>query len=180
MIAEEFATPKLDNLITLIEDEDLIIEALTVGHAPVEPAVGYRFKYKNRSLLITGDTIEMDNIRKFAAGVDLLVHEALAPNLVMQMNKAAKKLENRVLEKVTIDILNYHASPIQAAKVAKDADVGHLLYYHIVPPMVFPGQESLFLNGAGSIFADYTIGEDGVMFSMPAGSNQINKIRNGL
>lgn len=180
LVAQEFATPELGVLATLIDDGDVLIEALAVGHAPVEPAVGYRFKYKGRSLLITGDTIAMDNIRKFSEGVDLLVHEALAPNLVMQMNAAAKKLGNKVLEKITIDILDYHASPVQAAEVARDAEVGHLLYYHIVPPLVIPGQSSLYLNGAEDIFPDYTIGQDGVMFSMPAGSTEINKISKGL
>jgi ribonuclease Z len=180
MAAQEFNTPELGVLTTLIDDGDLVIEALAVGHAPVEPAVGYRFKYKDRSLLITGDTIEMDNIREFAKGVDLLVHEALAPNLVMQMNAAAKKVGNKVLERVTIDILDYHASPMQAAQTAKDANVGHLLYYHIVPPMVIPGQASLYLNGAEDVFPDYTIGQDGVMFSMPAGSRELDKIRKGL
>lgn len=180
MAAQEFATPELGVLATLIDDGEVLIEALAVGHAPVEPAVGYRFKYKGRSLLITGDTIAMDNIREFSKGVDLLVHEALSPNLVMQMNAAAKKLGNKVLEKVTIDILDYHASPVQTAEVARDAEVGHLLYYHIVPPLVIPGQSSLYLNGAEDIFPDYTIGQDGVMFSMPAGSTEINKIKKGL
>jgi ribonuclease Z len=180
MVAQEFTTPKLGVLATLIDDGDVIVEALAVGHAPVEPAVGYRFKYKNRSLLITGDTIAMDNVRKFSKGVDLLVHEALAPNLVMQMNAAAKKLGNKVLEKITIDILDYHASPLQAAEVARDADVGHLLYYHIVPPMVVPGQASLYLDGAEDVFPNYTIGQDGVMFSMPTGSTELNKISKGL
>lgn len=180
MVAQEFPTPELGVLATLIDEGDLTIEALAVGHAPVEPAVGYRFKYKDRSLLITGDTIEMDNIRQFAKGIDLLVHEALAPNLVMQMNAAAKKLGNKILEKVTIDILDYHASPKQAAEVARDANVGHLLYYHIVPPLVIPGQASLYLDGAEEVFTEYTIGQDGVMFSMPAGSKELNKIRKGL
>lgn len=180
MVAQEFTTPELGVLATLIDDGEVLVEALAVGHAPVEPAVGYRFSYKGRALLITGDTIKMDNIREFSKGVDLLVHEALSPNLVMQMNAAAKKLGNKVLEKVTIDILDYHASPIQAAEVARDANVGHLLYYHIVPPLVIPGQASLYLNGAEDIFSDYTIGQDGVMFSMPAGSSEINKIRKGL
>ncbi|MGI9317902.1 MAG: MBL fold metallo-hydrolase, partial [bacterium] len=180
MVAQEFAIPELGVLTTLINDGDLVIETLAVGHAPVVPAVGYRFKYKDRSLLITGDTIAMDNVREFAKGVDLLVHEALAPNLVMQMNAAAKKLGNKVLEKVTIDILDYHASPMQAAEVARDAEVGHLLYYHIVPPMVVPGQASLYLDGAEDVFPDYTIGQDGVMFSMPAGSSELNKISKGL
>ncbi|NND80930.1 MAG: MBL fold metallo-hydrolase [Gammaproteobacteria bacterium] len=180
MIAQEFTTPELGVLSTLIDDGDLVIEALAVGHVPVVPAVGYRFTYKNRSLLITGDTIAMDNIREFSKGVDLLVHEALAPNLVMQMNAAARKLDNKVLEKVTIDILDYHASPIEAAEAARDANVGHLLYYHIVPPLVIPGQASLYLNGAEDIFPDYTIGQDGVMFSMPSGSKDLHKIRKSL
>ena len=54
MVAHEFATPDLGVSTILISDGDLVIEALAVGHAPVEPAVGYRFKYKDRSLLITG------------------------------------------------------------------------------------------------------------------------------
>lgn len=180
MVAQEFATPKLGLLEILINEGDLVVEALAVGHAPVVPAVGYRFTYKDRSLLITGDTVAMDNVREFAKGVDLLVHEALAPNLVMQMNAAAKKLDNKVMEKVTMDILDYHASPKQAAEVARDAEVGHLLYYHIVPPLVIPGQTSLFLNGAQDIFSDYTIGRDGLMFSMPAGSKKLNKVSDGL
>jgi len=40
--------------------------------------------------------------------------------------------------------------------------VGHLLYYHIVPPLILPGQKTLFLNGAEHIFPDYTVGQDGV------------------
>ena len=113
-------------------------------------------------------------------GVDLLVHDALAPNLVMMMNAAAAKNGNAVMEKITLDILDYHASPKEAAETARDAGVGHLLYYHIVPPLVFPGQELLFLNGAEDIFPDYTVGQDGVSFSMPANSDEILKTRSGL
>ncbi|MFT5573615.1 MAG: ribonuclease Z [Cryomorphaceae bacterium] len=180
MVAKEFAAPEFGKLEVLYDENNLKIEALRVEHAPVTPAVGYRFTYKGRSVLITGDTIASDNVLKFSQNIDLLVHEALAPNLVMMMNAAAKKAGNKVLEKITFDILDYHASPKQAAQIAKDAGVGHLLYYHIVPPLVVPGQESLFLDGADEIFPDYTVGQDGVMFSMPAGSNDINLVRKGL
>ena len=180
MVVHEFPTPELGVITTLVEEQDLKIEVFAVGHAPVEPAVGYRFTYRDRTLLITGDTIAMDNVREFAQGVDLLVHEALAPNLVTQMNRVAKTLENRVLDKVTLDILDYHATPIQAADVARDAGVGHLLYYHIVPPLVIPGQESLYLNGAQKVFSNYTVGRDGVFISLPAGTREINTIRTKL
>jgi ribonuclease Z len=173
MIANPFPLPAMGVLVTLIDEPALKIEALAVDHSPVKPAVGYRFTYKDRSLLISGDTKKQSNIEKFAQGVDLLVHEALAPNLVNMMNEAAQKNGDRVLGKITHDILDYHASPVEAAETARDAAVGHLLYYHIVPPILFPGQEALFLNGADNIFPDYTVGKDGVAFSLPSGSKDI-------
>jgi ribonuclease Z len=178
--AMPFAKPAMGELETVYSDGELTVEALAVDHSPVEPAVGYRFTYKGRSLLITGDTVKLANIEKFAKGVDLLVHEALAPNLVMMMHDAAKKNGNQIIAKITIDILDYHASPVEAAETARDAGVGHLLYYHIVPPLIIPGQKTLYLNGAEDIFPDYTIGQDGVSFSLPAGSDEIILTREGL
>jgi ribonuclease Z len=180
MVAKPFAPPDLGELAILYDDGDLKIEALAVDHTPIKPAVGYRFSYKDRSLLITGDTVKLPNIEKFAQGVDLLVHEALAPNLLVIMHEAATKVGNQVLAKVTHDVLDYHTSPVEAAETARDAGVGHLLYYHIVPPLIIPGQETLFLNGAEDIFADYTVGRDGTAFSLPSGSDEIIRTSTGL
>ena len=142
LTAMPFTMPAMGELETVYSDGELTVEALAVDHSPVEPAVGYRFRYKGRSLLITGDTVKLANI--------------------------------------THDILDYHASPVDAAETARDAGVGHLLYYHIVPPLIIPGQKTLYLNGAEDIFPDYTIGQDGVSFSLPAGSDEIILTREGL
>lgn len=175
-----FEKPAMKELAVVYNDDDLRIEALAVDHAPIDPAVGYRFTYKGRSLLITGDTIKHDNIVHFAKGIDLLVHEALAPNLVSMMNKVATEQGNSILAKITHDILDYHASPVEAAETAKEAEVGHLLYYHIVPPLVIPGQKALYLNGAEKIFPNYSIGQDGTAFSLPANSKEIIEGRHSL
>lgn len=180
MQAVPFDKPPMGELTLVYEGDGLKVEMLAVDHSPVEPAVGYRFSYKGRSLLITGDTTKQANIQKFSEGIDLLVHEALAPNLVNMMNATAKKLGNEIMAKITYDILDYHASPVEAAETARDAGVGHLLYYHIVPPLVIPGQDMLYLNGAEDIFPDYTIGEDGVAFTLPANSKEIIKTSDGL
>ena len=180
MQAMPFTPPPLGRLTTVIAVGDLTIEALTVDHFPVVPAVGYRFIYKDRSLLITGDTVKLPNIQMFARDVDLLVHEALAPNLLNMMHETAENIGDSVMAKITHDVLDYHASPVEAAETARDAGVGHLLYYHIVPPLVLPGQKALYLDGAEKIFANYTIGEDGTSFSLPAGSEEILMTRKGL
>jgi ribonuclease Z len=180
MTAMPFVAPPEGALTTVLEKNGLIVEALTVDHAPVAPAVGYRFRYGGRSVLITGDTAQSDNITRFARGVDLLIHEALSPELIGMMKTAANDIGNPILAKVMFDVPDYHASPRQAAETARDAGVGHLLYYHIVPPIVVPGQETLWLNGAGDIFPNYTVGYDGVSFSLPANSSEIIQTRNGM
>ncbi len=173
MGAHPFALPPAGELTQVYERDGLQIHALAVDHAPVSPAVGYLFTYKERSILISGDTAKSANIETFARGVDLLVHEALAPNIVTVMSEVADRLGNASVAKVTMDILDYHASPVEAAQTARDADVGHLLYYHIVPPLVVPGLEAVWLEGVDEVFTDYTVGRDGTAFSLPANSDEI-------
>lgn len=180
MVARPFKTPSFGELTTVYEQGDLKIQALLVDHGPVKPSVGYLFNYKDRSLLISGDTSKSANIEAFAKGVDLLVHEALAPNLVGVMHETATQAGATGIAKITLDIQNYHATPIEAAETARDAGVGHLLYYHIVPPLILPGMEAAFLDGVDAVYPDYTLGEDGTAFSLPAGSTDITLISKGL
>lgn len=180
MQAQAFTLPALGQLETVYDNGDLTIRALVVDHDPVKPAVGYLFNYKDRSVLISGDTDKSANIEEFAQGVDLLVHEALAPNLVGLMHDTATRVDAPRIAKITHDILNYHASPVEAAETARDAGVGHLLYYHIVPPLIVPGMEAAWLEGVDAVFADYTLGQDGTAISLPVGSTEIIVTSKGL
>jgi ribonuclease Z len=175
-----FALPDDGELEMLYNEGGLKIQALAVDHEPVGPAVGYLFSYKGRTVLISGDTNKSANIEQFAQGIDLLVHEALAPNLVGLMNEIATKTGSDGIAKITADILDAHASPVEAAETARDAGVGHLLYYHIVPPLILPGMETAWLDGVDAVFSDYTVGQDGTTFSLPAGSKAINLTSKGL
>jgi ribonuclease Z len=165
--------PEEGQLITVYEQDGLKVEMLVVNHFPVSPAVAYRFNYKGRTTLISGDTNKSANIERFAKGIDLLVHEALAPHLLKAMNKAATAAGQPNMATIFYDVLDYHASPVQAAETARDANVGHLLYYHIVPPLILPGSEAAWLQGVDDIFSRYTLGQDGTSFSLPAYSTEI-------
>jgi ribonuclease Z len=96
------------------------------------------------------------------------------------MNRAAANTGNTVMAKITSDILDYHASPVEAAEIARDAGVGHLLYYHIVPPLVLPGMEAAWLDGVDDVFSDYTVGQDGTSFTLPPNSDEIILTGSGL
>jgi len=174
MAAHPFEVPADGELLTVFEHQGLKVSAFTVDHEPVHPAVGYRFDYKGRSVVISGDTAKSANLEKLSAGVDLLVHEALSREMVGIMNAAAKKHNVPILEKITADIIDYHASPVEAAETAQAAKVGHLMYYHIVPALVAPGMESLYLKGVDDTYdGPITLGKDGSMISLQANAKTI-------
>jgi ribonuclease Z len=161
--------------------EGLSVTPFRVEHDPAKPALGYRVDYRGRSLVVSGDTIKSDVIAKHARNVDLLVHEALSPELVMIMNGAAEATGNTGMAKIALDILDYHASPVQAAETARDAQVGHLLFYHIVPALPpVPGAEAAWLQGVSDVFGAHTLARDGTVVSLPADSDTIQVSRHRL
>ncbi len=173
-VARPFDPPSIGELATIIEDGDLKVSVFLVDHAPVAPAVGYRFDYKGRSLVLSGDTSKSANLQAMAGGVDLLVHEALSPELVGVMTRAAQTAGVPRIEKITVDIVGYHTSPIEAAEIARDAKVRHLLFYHIVPPLPLAPLREVFVDGVDEIYdGPVTLGRDGTLISMPAGSTDI-------
>ena len=168
--AEGFRTPGAGVGVMVLEQGDLRVTAFTVDHKPVSPAVGYRFDYKDRSLVVSGDTSKSVNLEEFAAGVDLLVHEALSPSLLLLLNQAARDADRSNLAKITADIPTYHASPVEVAEVARDAGVQALLYYHIIPPLIVPTMEQMFLKGVSEIYGGFVVvGRDGTLVSLPTG-----------
>jgi ribonuclease Z len=160
----------------VFDDEGVKVTAFRVDHRPVEPAVGYRFDYKGRSVVISGDTGKSASLVAAAKGTDLLVHEALQPEMVKAMTAAldAKGLRNTA--KITRDILDYHASPEQAADAAKVAGVKQLVLSHIVPPLPSAFFYPAFLRGAKDHFdGEIIVGEDGMLFSLPAAGKAIDQ-----
>lgn len=150
------------------------IQAFSVNHHPIHPAVGYRIEYKNRSVVISGDTKADPRVEQAAANADLLVHEALSPELVGRLADVAQSNERRKLLKIFQDIPDYHAAPEQVAELAKNAEVKHVVLTHIVPPLPLAPLREIFLGESQSIFkGSFKIGNDGDFISLPANSADI-------
>ncbi|MAG33701.1 MAG: hypothetical protein CL908_22715 [Deltaproteobacteria bacterium] len=172
--ARPFPTPTAGSPVVVWDRDGVRVTSFRVDHAPIDPAVGYRFDYAGRSLVISGDTIKTPELERISQGVDLLVHEALAAQLVSIITEAAREAGDTPRAKMTRDILDYHATPIDAAETAAAADVGHLLYYHVVPPLVLPGMAAAFLDGVDEVYSgDFTLGQDGTHITLPAGGTSI-------
>lgn len=170
-------TGKGDSVIVL-EKDGLKITAFRVDHGPVDPAVGYRFDYKGRSIVISGDTKKSALLIAASKGADLLVHEALQPKLVAMMTEGLEKKGIKNMAQITRDILNYHASPEEAAESAKEAGVKQLVLSHIVPSIPSKFFYPAFLGDAAKRYdAPIVMGEDGMIFTLPAGKREITQAK---
>lgn len=162
--------------VVLIDEPDLKIRAFPVDHAPVSPAVGYIIEYKGRKAIIGGDTNISPNVERAARGADLLVHEGLSLRLVGIQQDAAKKAGKANLAKILGDITTYHTDPEAVAALAAKAGVKTLVFTHIVPPLPLRALEGPFLGKSRKVFkGEIRVGQDGDMFTLPAGSEDIKR-----
>ena len=154
--------------------DDVKITAFKVSHEPVHPAFGYRVDYKDRSVTISGDTAYDPNIAIASKDVDVLFHEALKMEMVKTMQMAAKTNGAKGLEKILFDIQDYHTSPVDAAKTAKQAGASDLVLYHIVPMLPNDALIPMFVRGASDEFdGKITVSEDGTIVRLPVDSEAI-------
>ena len=150
------------------------ITAFHVSHEPVQPAFGYRIDYNDRSIAISGDTAYDPNIALASKGVDVLFHEAMNMNMVKTMQTAAKANGANGIEKILYDIQDYHTSPVDAAKIANQANATDLVLYHIVPMLPNDALIPMFLSGASGKFkGKITVSEDGTIVRLPINSDAI-------
>jgi ribonuclease Z len=169
-----FPVPEEGEGLVVVWASGLQITAFRVDHAPVRPAVGYRFDYKGRSVVVSGDTVKSPTVERFAQGADVLVHEALSSELTAVITEGAERAGRKRLAKITRDILDYHTSPVEAAEIARDAGVGFLLFTHIVPPLLLAPMEEMFVEGVSETFSGpVAVGRDGTVVSLPAGTDEI-------
>ncbi len=160
----------------VVDDGDVRITMFRVDHDPVNPAVAYRFDYAGRSVVVSGDLAYSESMIRHAKGADLLAHEGLQPALVQLINREAHRQQRANIEHITADIPSYHTTPEQAATVASKAGVGYLVFYHVIPPLPVRLLYGAFLGDAAANFdGPITVGEDGMLFSLPQGSSDIVK-----
>lgn len=175
-VADEITIPAgPGGQLVVFEDSDLKITAIRVDHAPIEPAFGYRVDYKGRSISISGDTIYQPRFAAASEGVDVMLHEALNKEMVQAIGEVLGERGLSGPEQIFEDILDYHTDPEEAAQAAQEANAAHLVYYHIVPQLPVKLLESVFLGDSKSKFdGKITIGEDGMLISLPVGSDRIS------
>lgn len=159
----------------ILRDGDLEVTAFEVDHDPVRPAVGYRFNWRGRSVVISGDTVATPNLVDNARDADVLVSESLSAALVGAAQRQMTGAGNARGAKILGDIPDYHVSPVAAAKLANEAGVRLLVYSHHVPS-VQANMPAYFAGVAEVRSAEkWVVGWDGLRVDLPVGSSDIRQ-----
>lgn len=159
---------------TVLDDGALRVTAIEVDHAPIAPAYAYRFDYKGRSVVITGDLKYHPPLAKAAAGADVLVSEAIATSMTQSLGRAAHGAGRDRVAAIMHDIEDYHITPEQAAQIANTAGVKLLAFYHLLPAPDTYLTRQLFAHGVNDTRrGDWAIAEDGDMYTLPIGTGDV-------
>jgi ribonuclease Z len=102
---------------------------------------------KGRKIVYTGDTRPFRGFAKFAAGADLVIHEAT--------------FDDALAEKAEVD---GHSTPSQAAEEAKRAKAKKLVLTHISARYA---DAELLLEQARKVFENTVVAEDFLMLKLP-------------
>jgi ribonuclease Z len=168
------ATPAKSRSGLVFENGALRVTAIEVDHAPIEPAYEYRFDYKGRSVVVTGDLKFHAPLASGSKNVDLLVSEAIAPSMTRALGQGARQAGRDRTAAIMHDIEDYHITPEQAATIANEAGVKLLVFYHLLPSPDGFLPRRLFSNGLSEARkGDWTIADDGSLYTLPIGSDQI-------
>ena len=157
----------------IFDNGELKITAFKVVHEPIDPALGFKFEYKGRSLVITGDTSYTQSVIDNSMNVDVLFHEAQANHMLAVIENLQRSLGMDLLATVLDDITTYHTTLIEAAEVANKANVKKLVFYHLTPAPRNYIQEVMFVRGVDEVRKEWTLVDDGTLIILPIGSEEI-------
>jgi len=147
----------------VFDHDGIKITMFEVNHSPVSPAVGYRFDYQGRSIVISGDTIMIPAMIEQSQNADILVHDTMNKDMV-QMGLDAIRESNPRLEAMGKEMMEYHADRMEVARIAQEANVKKLVLTHLVPGI--PPEESMeaiFTQGMEEVYSGtIIIGRDGM------------------
>ncbi|NQX68112.1 MBL fold metallo-hydrolase [Paenibacillus alba] len=130
------------------ERDGVKITAFEVDHRPVYPAIAYKIEYNGKSVVISGDTIPVDNMVTHSRGIDLLIHESYNKSWLDTL--IAKFPEQKV---GLSNPAKYHSTTLEVAEIARKAGIAHLVLTHHIPaPAANEEAEAAYTEGMSDIY----------------------------
>ena len=128
-----------------------------VRHEPCPNSVGYRVDTPDGSVAITGDTRVCEEVVELAAGVDVLVYEAMRFEFFESL-PAHRQF-----------VTDYHADTRLIGRQAAELDVPTLILTHLIPAPGTDAERQAYIDDvrSGGYQGDVVVADD--LFTMAVG-----------
>jgi ribonuclease Z len=150
------------------DEQGLKVTMFPVCHQPIEPAVGYRFEFQDKVLVVSGDTNVCPEFAEGARGADLLISEVENAQIFSGALAVARSTNNtRQLEMIQ-EGMEYHAESLALARMAQEVGVKKLALTHLFPSIPPTDQaEAQFIRGMSDLYdGPIIVGRDGTEVSL--------------
>jgi ribonuclease Z len=151
----------------IFHENGLKITMFNVNHEPIVPAVGYRFDYEGKSIVVSGDTKKSDNLIAASKDCDLLIHEAMNATVLNRALPMLKRSQPRAGAMLG-DLMSHHTSTLEVAEIAKEVNAKKVVLTHLVPTIApEDGPEKVFVRGMSDIYSGpVVVGRDNMTFTV--------------
>lgn len=147
----------------VFEEDGITVTALRVKHPPVADTFAIRIDHASGSIAFSADTAYFPPLAEFAAGVDVLVHEAMLANgvdrLVARTGNGARLREH---------LLASHTLAGDVGRIAARAGAKLLVAHHLIPADDPQVTEADWRAAIGETWdGDLVIARDGIVVPFP-------------
>jgi ribonuclease Z len=167
--AIEFVPPIDDSAIVIYDQDGVTVKTFRVNHTPVEPAVGYRIEYANKSVVISGDTVRTTALLKQSRNADVFIADVMNKEVVEIMENVYREIGDTDRASIFHDIREYHMDVSDVGALAHEANVTRLVLNHLAPQSQSKRQrQTFFLKPIKALYSGETyVGEDGLQIIIP-------------
>jgi ribonuclease Z len=130
---ERFDAPTDGTLLTLFDEDGIVIKTFEANHYPVKPAVGFRIEYGGKILVISGDTLRVAGLDAACQAADLVICDAMNHEIVGEMEQQQLNIEKPRNARFMHDIPDYHIDVHDVGDMAQASGVKHLALVHLMP-----------------------------------------------
>ncbi|MEM7272632.1 MAG: MBL fold metallo-hydrolase [Actinomycetota bacterium] len=144
---------------------EVVVSAGQVRHEPCPNAVGYRVDTPDGSVAISGDTRVCDEVAELAAGVDVLVYEAMRYSFFRDLPPHRQY------------VMDYHADTHEIGAQAAELGVPTLILTHLIPAPVDAAEKQAYVDEvrAGGYRGELVVADD--LFTCAVGTGGLPEVR---
>lgn len=166
--AKRFDAPADGSMLTVFEEDGIVIKTFEVNHDPAKPAVGYRIEYGGKSLVISGDTIRVPALDAACQSADLLICDVMNHQVIGEIEQMLLEAGEKRNARFMHDVPDYHIDVHDLGEMAQAAGVKELALVHIMPSVnVRPQLKAFFIDPVAEKYkGKISVPHDGQSFEL--------------